>query len=180
MIGLYTSSLPVAFRYTVSPSYSAILLQRGIKCLDVTWGGYANQAIFNPERRFEGNWREILTFGHPEDFIVAYAGRISPEKDIGFLVELQKRFKHRRYPVSSYYPAKAQSISRVWLALIGDGPASSEFAALHGEENQIYFKPEFFPQDKLAQVYASVDVVTSASTFETFGFTALEAMQCGE
>ena len=28
-------------------------------------------------------------------------------------------------------------------------------------------------------MYASVDCVTSASTFETFGFTALEAMQCG-
>lgn len=149
--------------YTVSPSYSAILLQRGIKCLDVTWGGYANTTVFNPERRHEGNWREILTFGHPEDFIICYAGRISPEKDIGFLVDLVKRFKHRR----------------VWLALIGDGPAAQEFAHLHGEEHQVYFKPEFFNQSKLAQVYASVDAVTSASTFETFGYTALEAMQCG-
>jgi len=149
--------------YTVSPSYSAILLQRGIKCLDVTWGGYANTSVFNPERRFEGNWRETLTFGHPDDFIICYAGRISPEKDIGFLVELVQQFRHRG----------------VWLALIGDGPAAAEFAQLHGEEHGVYFKPEFFGQNELAQVYASVDVVASASTFETFGYTALEAMQCG-
>uniref|UniRef100_A0A7S2RLM0 Glycosyltransferase subfamily 4-like N-terminal domain-containing protein n=1 Tax=Rhizochromulina marina TaxID=1034831 RepID=A0A7S2RLM0_9STRA len=149
--------------YTVSPSYSAILLQRGIKCMDVTWGGYANPDVFRPERRFEGHWRERLTFGHPEGFIICYAGRISPEKDIDFLVELTRQFKDRG----------------VWLALIGDGPAAEDFVHLHGEEHQVYFVPKFLGQNELAQVYASVDVVTSASTFETFGYTALEAMQCG-
>jgi glycosyltransferase involved in cell wall biosynthesis len=43
----------------------------------------------------------------------------------------------------------------------------------------VWFVPGFLKQDELAQVYASVDVVASASTFETFGFTALEAMACG-
>ena len=127
----------------------------------VTWGGYANPVVFNPERRLEGSWRETLTFGHPNEFVMAYAGRISPEKDIGFLVALVKRFRDEGHGV--------------WLALIGDGPATEEFRPLHGDPaHGVWFVPGFLPQRELAQVYASVDCVASASTFETFGFTALE------
>ena len=158
--------------FTVSPSYAGILMQRGIQCLDVTWGGYANPVVFNPERAIDETtgkptpWREKLTFGHPDEFVLAYAGRVSPEKDIGFLVNLVKGFRDRGHGV--------------WLALIGDGPAAEEFKALHGDPQYgVWFVPGFLPQKELAQVYASVDCVTSASTFETFGFTALEAMQCG-
>jgi len=151
--------------YTVSPSYSAILLQRGIKCLDVTWGGYANSTIFHPGRKTEGNWREVLSFGHPDDFIMITAGRVSPEKDIGFLVSLVKQFRDKG--------------EKIWLAIIGDGPASDEFKHLHGEEHGIWFIPNFLKQTELASLYASVDLVCSASTFETFGFTSLEAMACG-
>jgi glycosyltransferase involved in cell wall biosynthesis len=152
--------------YTVSPSYSAILLQRGIKCLDVTWGGYANSAIFHPGRKTEGNWRETLSFGHPEDFIMITAGRVSPEKDIGFLVTLVRQFRDRG--------------EKIWLAIIGDGPAADEFKHLHGDpKTGIWFVPGFLKQTELAAVYASVDLVCSASTFETFGFTSLEAMACG-
>ena len=158
--------------FTVSPSYAGILMQRGIQCLDVTWGGYANPVVFNPERAIDETtgkptpWREKLTFGHPDEFVLAYAGRVSPEKDIGFLVNLVKGFRDRGHGV--------------WLALIGDGPAAEEFKPLHGDPaHGVWFVPGFLPQKELAQVYASVDCVTSASTFEPFGFTALEAMQCG-
>jgi len=153
--------------YTVSPSYSSILLQRGIKCLDVTWGGYANPLVFHPGRAGEGDWRNTLSFGHPEEFILITAGRVSPEKDIGFLVELVKRCRADGH--------------KVRLAIIGDGPAAHEFTHLHGDEDDVgvWFVPGFLKQQELAQVYASVDVVASASTFETFGYTALEAMACG-
>jgi glycosyltransferase involved in cell wall biosynthesis len=157
--------------YTVSPSYSAILRQRGIRCLGVTWGGYANPAVFHPGRRGEGQaaaggWRNVLSFNHPNDFILITAGRVSPEKDIGFLVELVRR-------------ARAGGL-KVRLAIIGDGPAASEFAPLHGlESSGVWFVPRFLKQTELAEVYASVDCVCSASTFETFGFTSLEAMACG-
>ena len=157
--------------YTVSPSYSAILRQRGIRCLDVTWGGYANPDVFHPGRRGEGQealggWREVLSFGNPNDFILITAGRVSPEKDIGFLVEMVRR-------------ARALG-KKVRLAIIGDGPAASEFVDLHGlESSGVWFVPRFLNQRELAQVYASVDCVCSASTFETFGFTSLEAMACG-
>jgi glycosyltransferase involved in cell wall biosynthesis len=154
--------------YTVSPSYSSILLQRGIKCLDVTWGGYANPAVFHPGAKDEEgeDWRSVLSFGHPDEFILITAGRVSPEKDIGFLVDMVKQSRAKGH--------------KVWLAIIGDGPAAHEFAPLHGsEESGVWFVPGFMKQQELAQVYASVDVVASASTFETFGFTSLEAMACG-
>jgi len=152
--------------YTVSPSYSAILLQRGIRCLDLTWGGYANPAVFHPGRASSGDWRHKLSFGHPDDFILITAGRVSPEKNVEFLVELVRRFRSQGH--------------RVWLAVIGDGPAAADFAPLHGSEDAgIWCIPGFLSQVELAEVYASVDVVASASTFETFGYTALEAMQCG-
>mmetsp|Transcript_88126 Transcript_88126/g.251534 ORF Transcript_88126/g.251534 Transcript_88126/m.251534 type:complete len:271 (-) Transcript_88126:190-1002(-) len=94
---------------------------------------------------------------------MAFAGRISPEKDINFLVELHKLFRERG----------------VWLALVGDGPQAEELAKMHGEKNKFYFKPGFLGHDDLAQLYASVDCCVSASTFETFGYTAIEAMACG-
>mmetsp|Transcript_88127 Transcript_88127/g.251541 ORF Transcript_88127/g.251541 Transcript_88127/m.251541 type:complete len:227 (-) Transcript_88127:190-870(-) len=50
---------------------------------------------------------------------------------------------------------------------------------MHGEKNKFYFKPGFLGHDDLAQLYASVDCCVSASTFETFGYTAIEAMACG-
>jgi len=152
--------------YTVSPSYGAILLSRGCRCLDVTWGGYANTSVFNPEVS-KGDWRNTLSFGHPEDFIIITAGRVSPEKDIGFLVELVASFRARGL--------------RVWLGIIGDGPAAADFAPLHGDDDAtgVWFIPGFLGQRELASVYRAADVVCSASTFETFGFTALEAMACG-
>ena len=92
-----------------------------------------------------------------------FAGRISPEKNIEFLVELTKRYAHRG----------------VWLAIIGDGPASSQFECLHGAASHVHFVPGFVRQDALATMYAASDAVCSASEFETFGFTSLEAMACG-
>jgi len=152
--------------YTVSPSYSSILQGRGIEPLPITWGGYANAAVFHPGRRHEGNWRENLTFGHPHDFLLVTAGRVSPEKDINFLVKLVRFFRNRGLAVR--------------LAIIGDGPARDDFIGLHGDPaTGIWFVPGFLQQNELAAFYASADVVASASTFETFGYTALEAMACG-
>lgn len=154
--------------YTVSPSYSQILKQRGVKCLDVTWGGFSDPVKFHPHRLDDkpekrAAWRKKLTFGAKSAFIMAYAGRISPEKDIDFLLALQQRFKSRG----------------VWIALLGHGPAADVYSPLHGPEHQVYFEPGFLNHDDLADVFASVDCMASASTFETFGFSALEALCTG-
>lgn len=35
--------------YTVSKSYGSILKQRGLRCIDIAWGGTINRKIFNPK-----------------------------------------------------------------------------------------------------------------------------------
>lgn len=153
--------------YTVSPSYASILTQRGITALQgLTWGGFP-KPVFNLSHREDRaameSIRQRLSFGHSDQFIMAFAGRISPEKDIDFLLTLLSRFKDRG----------------VWLVLVGSGPANDTYSKLHGEEHHLHFVPGFINHEELALLYSAVDCVTSASTFETFGFTALEAMACG-
>ena len=67
----------------------------------------------------------------------------------------------------------------VYLALVGDGPLAGRMAALHGAHTRVYCVPEFLPHSKLAALYAACDAHVSASVFETFGNTVLEAQASG-
>ena len=61
------------------------------------------------------------------------------------------------------------SISLFLFILTGDGPAAKTYSKLHGKENRVYCKPQFFNHDELAAIYASSDCHVSASEFETLG-----------
>jgi glycosyltransferase involved in cell wall biosynthesis len=97
----------------------------------------------------------------PGAFLCVYVGRISKEKRLDVIVEAVK------------------NIPGAYLAIIGDGPSASMYAATHGKESRIYCKPRFLSHLELAEIYASSDLHVSASQFETLGNTVLEAFACG-
>ena len=104
--------------------------------------------------------RKELTFGNPDAFLCVYVGRISKEKRMDVMIEAMR------------------GIDNAYLAIIGDGPSASTYAAMHGKENRLYCKPRFLAHAELARIYASSDVHVSASEFETLGNTVLEAFAC--
>jgi glycosyltransferase involved in cell wall biosynthesis len=71
-----------------------------------------------------------------------------------------------------------QEVPNAYLAIIGDGPAASIYAAQHKAANRVYCKPAFLTHEELSTVYSSSDVHVTASEFETLGNTILEANAC--
>jgi glycosyltransferase involved in cell wall biosynthesis len=113
---------------------------------------------FTPGPR-EAALRERLTDGHPEDLLVLYVGRHSPEK----------RLEVVREPLFS--------VPGVRLAMVGGGP-SHEQLKRHYRGTPTTF-PGFMRGDDLVAAYRAADLFLFPSTTETFGLVALEAMACG-
>jgi glycosyltransferase involved in cell wall biosynthesis len=128
-----------------------------------------NSELFTPERKSEAVKKEMRErAGIPESSIaLLYAGRISPEKNIGLLVEMMKSL--------------AKDSSKDYRLLIaGAGPEAGWLK----EQTDKYF-PEKIVQfghlDKelLADYYASADVFVHPNPREPFGIAPLEAMASG-
>lgn len=106
--------------------------------------------------------RRRLTFGIPNVYLMVYVGRVTEEKDIQFLVDaLDRAPKH------------------VVLAIIGPGSMTEELKKLHGPERRLYCTGQSLGREEVALALRAADCGVSASTMETVGFNALEAMSCG-
>ncbi len=122
------------------------------------WHRGVDIARFTPGPRDQA-LRARLTGGHPDDFLVVYVGRHSPEKGLETM----------RDPLFK--------TPGVRLALVGHGPSHDKL--------KDYFRgtPTTFPGymrgDELVAAYRSADLFLFPSTTETFGLVALEAMACG-
>ncbi len=113
---------------------------------------------FSPGPR-DSALRERLSGGHPDDLLVLYVGRLSPEKRLELI----------RDPLFS--------VPGVRLAMVGGGP-SSDMLQRHFRGTATSF-PGFLRGDDLVAAYRSADLFLFPSTTETFGLVALEAMACG-
>lgn len=109
--------------------------------------------LFHP-RHHDPHWRRQI--GIDDDaFVLVYAGRYAPEKNLDVLT------------------GAAQRLGRdVVLVTIGDGPAPPE-----GEH--IVKLPYQRDAAALARALASADLFVHAGDQETFGLAALEALACG-
>ena len=103
--------------------------------------------------------REQLTGGNPDELLVLYVGRISPEKRLDLV----------RDPLFS--------VSGVRLAMVGGGPSQDQIRK-HFRGTPTTF-PGFLRGEDLVRAYRAADVFLFPSTTETFGLVALEAMACG-
>ncbi|CAM9369936.1 unnamed protein product [Chrysoparadoxa australica] len=144
---------------TTSRSFLNKLKAAGVKCDHIVKTGVLVEK-FRPDRRSEA-LRERFTFGHPEALLVVYVGRLAPEKGLEKLMQM------------------VRGVDNCYLALVGDGPIASYLASLHGPANRIYCRPGFLSHNELPEVYASADVHSTCSMFETLGNTVLEAHACG-
>jgi glycosyltransferase involved in cell wall biosynthesis len=112
---------------------------------------------FTPGPR-EQAMRERLSGGNPDELLVLYVGRHSPEK----------RLELVREPLAS--------VPGVRLAMVGGGP-SHEGLKKHFRGTPTTF-PGFMRGEELVNAYRAADVFLFPSTTETFGLVALEAMAC--
>lgn len=117
---------------------------------------------FHPRHRDPRFWaRRGLD---PDRPILLYAGRVSVEKNLPFLVEVFRELVSR-------------DRSNAQLAVVGDGPYAQDMArALDGYS--VAFTG-YLTGDHLAGAFASSDLFVFPSTTDTFGNVVLESLACG-
>ncbi|WP_249872879.1 glycosyltransferase family 4 protein [Oceanobacillus saliphilus] len=98
-----------------------------------------------------------------EKYILLYVGRISPEKDVMLLPEINQLLLHKN----------RNDIH--WL-IVGDGPLKNDLES-SASSNMTF--TGFLTGEDLAQIYASSDLFVFPSATETFGNVVLESLACG-
>ena len=115
--------------------------------------------MFNPARRSAQLRRQWGV--EDDDPVVAYVGRIAPEKNLPLVL--------------SAFSAMRQRAPRARLVLVGDGPERARIQRLHPEHVFAGMRTH----EDLACHYASADVFLFPSLTETFGNVTIEAMASG-
>ncbi|WP_087972140.1 glycosyltransferase family 4 protein [Oceanobacillus rekensis] len=98
-----------------------------------------------------------------EKNILLYVGRLSPEKDIMLIPEINQMLQE------SYR-------NNIHWIIVGDGPLKGKFRK-HEASNMTL--TGFLTGEELAQIYASSDLFVFPSATETFGNVVLESLACG-
>ncbi|WP_067727039.1 glycosyltransferase family 4 protein [Oceanobacillus damuensis] len=124
------------------------------------WPRAVDHSVFNLNYNLDGIREK---YNIKEKYILLYVGRISPEKDVMLLPEINQMLPD------------AQRKDIHWL-VVGDGPLKAEL-----EEREIpnMTFTGFLSGNNLAQVYASSDLFVFPSATETFGNVVLESLACG-
>jgi alpha-1,6-mannosyltransferase len=125
-------------------------------------------AGFGPARRSPGTRAQLLEIagGGPRTTLLLYAGRLSPEKNIGLLLEMLRRLTAD--PARDYR-----------LVLAGDGPLAPALrGAAAGMDGRLSLLGPL-DRDALARCCASCDVFVHPNPREPFGIGPLEAMASG-
>lgn len=124
---------------------------------------------FSPQRRSPEVRRELLRLGNASEgsTILLYAGRLSPEKNVGLLIDLMKilakdEFRDFRLLLAGDGP------KRKWLKKQAEEYARGKVAFLGHLE-----------KEKLASYYANADIFVHPNPKEPFGIAPLEAMASG-
>lgn len=124
---------------------------------------------FTPDRMSDEVRSDMLKrSGIPEDAVILlYAGRLSPEKNIGLLVDLMKILS-------------ADGDQDYRLLVAGDGP-TSDWLKQQGEKYAFgkLIQLGHLEKETLANYYANADVFVHPNPKEPFGIAPLEAMASG-
>ena len=128
-----------------------------------------DSVLFSPDRHSEGVKREMRAqAGIPENTtVLLYAGRISPEKNIGLLVDLMQLLGRDTEHDFRLLVAGAGPQSE-WLSTRGDKYAPGKIKLLG-----------HLDKETLANYYANADVFVHPNPKEPFGIAPLEAMASG-
>lgn len=124
------------------------------------WGRGVDPLRFHP--RFRSGEMRAAMGASERDLVVAYVGRLAPEKGIHVALEGLKTV--------------IAADTRVRVAIAGDGPDESRCRAV--APTGTWFAGSL-RGEALSQFYASADLFVFPSTTETFGNVVLEAMASG-
>lgn len=112
--------------------------------------------------------------GRSDSVLLFYAGRLSPEKNVGLLVDALAR-------VARPMPHGATRPRDYRLVIAGDGPLSDSLAqeAARRAPGRLLMLGPVEGRELLARCYASADVFVHPNPREPFGIAPLEAMASG-
>lgn len=145
---------------TVSDDFAQMLLDSGINTKIHVWKSGVDASLFNPKyRNNETRMKMFNGYYSSDKILLLTVGRISPEKNFEFLMDVIKRFP------------------KAFLCVVGDGPYRSELEKVFPKDKANFIG--FLTGEDLASVYASADYFLYASVTETFGQVYLEAMSSG-
>ena len=99
-----------------------------------------------------------------EGINLLYAGRMSQDKSIDFIVDIHRELRGRGYNVNTIF--------------VGDGPYYREFRGKHEKKEGLYFTGRL-PREMLPKIYSGADLFVFPSITDTFGMVVLEAQGCG-
>lgn len=109
-------------------------------------------------------WREALGF-RPDDFVLLYAGKFEPVKNLAFLIQGVKQYNN-------------QAPKPIHLLLVGNGPLEQSLKDLAAGDPAIHFLP-FQNQSMMPVVYRLGNCYCLCSVSETWGLAVNEALACG-
>lgn len=119
---------------------------------------------FSPSKR---NQELRLSYGvQPEQALILYVGRLSPEKNLEALGEAFLLLEDR-------YPG------RYALMFVGSGPSLPDVLRMCDEHDNINYAGYQTIETGLADLYASADIFVQPSPNETFGLSPMEALASG-
>jgi glycosyltransferase involved in cell wall biosynthesis len=148
---------------TLSESVAQMLVERGVTVpVYVTPSGIDVEIFSNP-----GTGVRKRHFISPDAFVVGHVGRLSKEKNLGFLARAISKFM------------LANSGARA--IIVGKGPCSREMDAIF-RAHRVSARVRWLGVQRgqaLADAYGAMDVFAFSSTSETQGIVLAEAMAAG-
>ncbi len=96
--------------------------------------------------------------------VMVYAGRISRDKNIHFLLKVRELIMRH--------------IPTVNMIIAGDGPDMAELCEIYKNDDRIVFTGRL-GHDVLPEVFSGADLLLFPSATDTFGMAVLEAQSCG-
>ena len=145
---------------TPSKKYEDFLRSYGLERVKTINLGVDTE-IFNPSRKDEEFLRSLGV--KTDAFKVLYVGRLSPEKNISLLLEI----------------AQSLDPALFHFVVVGDGALRKKVEKAQRRLKNLTYLGYISELTLLAKLYASCDAFLSASFYETYGLSFLEAQACG-
>lgn len=145
--------------FVPSNDTASMLLSNGLSHVEL-WKRGVDCSLFHPDKK-NGDLREAYQI--KERYLLLYAGRLAPEKDLDILLEVMKNIPE---------PLRSQLH---WI-VVGDGPMQKELKA-QAPSNVTF--TGYVKGELLAAWFASADLFVFPSSTETFGNVVLEALASG-
>jgi alpha-1,6-mannosyltransferase len=161
----YIRKLYPRFHHTLvaSPKLRAILEELGVNNTRMMPLGVETD-VFEPS---VGNSELKRRLGlSDKQILLLFVGRLAREKKIDWLIEAFKMVRH-------------YTGDKFALLIVGEGAERSRVEEAQKSVPHLHLLPYEGNARKLANIYASADLLVHASQYETFGLVVLEAQACG-